>query len=155
MSSQIPDTFIWNGEEYDFLLAENIDSLFEPRAYGLNPSSFSSDCWKGFVVHFSLENDRICVSKLDVNCDDGNYPVINGVAAYVDDDDYHVYKNLNLMPAYTGTITLGKELLPQYMFSAFTGPHSYLETYELDFEEGRLVSWEDSTGKYSWNDLFK
>ena len=156
MSSQIPDTFIWNGTEYVFLRAENIYTLFEPQAFGLCPSSVCSACWKGFVVHFRLDGDRICIPELEVYCEDGNYPVINGVRAYADAyDEFYVYKNLNLMPEYTGTITLGKDLLPQYMLSAFTGPRSYEETYELHFTDGRLTSWENSTGNYSWSDIFK
>lgn len=156
MSAQIPDPFIWNDEEYVFVRAENIYSLFDPGAFGLNPSPSSSTCWKGFVLHFCLDGKQLYISELEVNCEDGNYPGINGVKAYVDDyGEFHVYKNLNIKSTYTGTITLGKELLPQYVLSAFTGPHSYEQTYELHFTDGRLITYENSTGKYSWRDCLK
>lgn len=156
LSSQIPDIFVWDDEEYVFLCADRVYSLFDPGTFGLHPSSSNSACWKGFVVYFALDRDRLYISKLAVNCDDGNYPVINGVRAYFDDyDGFYVYNNLNMLSTYTGRITLGKELLPQYMFRAFTGPHSYENTYELYFVDGQLVSWEESTGEYSWYDWLK
>lgn len=149
MSEQIKDPFIWNNNKYIFIGAEDIYALFNPEKYGLNPTAPHTACWKGFVLHFLLKNNKLYLSKLQVYCEDDNYPTINNVNAIKEDSEFFIYDNLNLELKYTGTVVIGTELLPFFRRKAFTGPHCFLNTYDLHFSDGVLTSYEDSTEKYS------
>lgn len=149
MSRQIRDPFIWNHKTYIFTAAEDIDSLFDPAAYGLHPTPRSTACRKGFVLHFQVTDNRLYLEKLEVYCGDSHYPSINGVTAREGErSGFYTYDDLNLPLEYTGTIVLGAQMSPLYFRSAFPGPHSYEHTYDLRFTDGTLSDWEDTTGKY-------
>lgn len=149
MSQQMTDPFIWNRKEYVFLGADDVYSLFDPNKYDLEPTEPDTSCYKGFIAHFLVKNNQIYISKLEVYCEDGHYPIINNVKPHKKMfDSFWVYKNLNLKLNYTGTIIIGTELSEAYIGRAFTGPHSYKQTYDLDFVDGLLVSSKESTGNY-------
>jgi len=139
MSQQATDPFIWENEEWIFLGAENVYSLFDPQKYGLNLSSGFSACWKGFVIQFAVENNELFLDELDVICKDGNYPEIAGISPVIEEDAlFQNYENIHLKLNYSGTITIGQGYLKRYLGRAFTGSHMYEKVYELTFKNGVL-----------------
>ena len=149
MSQQMTDPFVWNNKEYVFCGADDIYSLFDPSKFELTPTAPHSACWKGFVVHFLVKDRRLYISKLEVYCEDGNYPPINNVYPHKKLlGSFYVYNHLNLPLTYTGGIVIGTNLLERFIGRAFTGPHSYENTFDLYFENGVLMSHEESTGNY-------
>lgn len=150
MSQQMADPFVWNQGEYVFLGASNVYDLFDPEAYGLKPEAPHTACWKGFIVHFLLKKNQLFIDKLEVNCENDEYPDINGVVAKksILSDSFHVYSKLKMPVKYTGTVIVGKELKERFFGRAFTGPHSYATTYELEFEEGVLLDYKETSGIY-------
>ncbi len=148
MSRQIPDPFIWEYRDLVFLGASDIEKLFNPKKYGLHPTPPSTSCWKGFVVHFRIKNKQLYLDGLDVYCENGRYPPINGVRP-VQKNYFHVYENINYKLRYSGTIIVGKGLISMYRRSAFTGPHSYETTYQLTIKKGVLESYIETSGQYS------
>lgn len=174
MSEQITDPFFWNDEEWVFIAAEEVYDLFDPEKYGLNPTDISTDCWKGFIIQFSVKNNCLFFDNLWVNCDDKKYPSINGVKAkyipyiiensfferifmflkskyskYSEYSGYHFYENISKRLYYSGTIVIGQGFMEEYHERAFTGPHMYERVYELVFENGELKSFSDKSGTYS------
>jgi len=148
MSQQVTDPFIWEGEEWIFLRADDIYSLFDPEKYGLKPEAPHTACWKGFVVSFELKDNRLYLKNLLVNTADDEYPDINGVSAAKSGISFHEYKNLDIELLYSGTIIVGKKMKKEFLGRAFTGPHSYSKTYELKFEEGMLKNSVETSGSY-------
>ncbi len=150
MTSQLKDPFYWKGMEYDFTGATDIYALFDPETYGLHPDGFSTACYKGFIITFSVRSNQLYIDQLDVYCPDDYYPVINGVKA-TDDGEMSCYRyhNLNIASDYTGRIFISKNMKAEYLNRAFTGPHSYNTNYELDFEKGKLVYYRNTTGAYT------
>ena len=59
-----------------------------------------------------------------------------------------LYKNIGLKLEYSGVITIGKNLLPEFFESAFTGAYSYKKTYELTFEDGILLESKNTSSSY-------
>ncbi|ADL53675.1 hypothetical protein [Clostridium cellulovorans] len=150
MSQQMTDPFDWNKKEYIFIAASDVYELFDPEKFGLKPEAPHTACWKGFIIHFSVKQSQLFIDKLEVNCEDDVYPSINGVEA-VDKSrwgDFHVYNKLKMPVTYTGTIIIGKHLNKSFLGRAFTGPHSYDETYELEFEQGILIGSKETSGTY-------
>ena len=115
MSQQITDPFLWEGEEWTFLGADNVYDLFDPEAFGLKPEEPHTACWKGFVVTFSTESQVLYLKSLIVNTEDGVYPDINGVKAKADGMGFHAYKNLNIKLDYSGTIIVGQEFKKEFI----------------------------------------
>lgn len=148
MSQQITDPFIGEGENWTFLGADNVYDLFDPEAFGLKPEALHTACWKGFVVTFSVESSELFLKNLLVNTENDVYPDINGVHAEESGMSLHEYKNLNIKLNYSGTIIVGQEFKEEFIGRAFTGPHSYSKTYELEFEEGILLDSKDISGTY-------
>lgn len=150
MSEQMPDLFKWNKKEYIFIGASDIYTLFDPKRYGLEPEAPYTACWKGFIIYFSVRKEQLYIDKLEVHCDNGIYPKINGVKAKDKTRfrNFHVYNKLNIPLKYTGTIIIGEHLNERFRNRAFTGPHSYDITYELKFEEGILLDFKETSGTY-------
>ena len=150
MTQQATDPFVWNGEKYVFNGADSVYSLFDPEAFGLHPGMVTTACHKGFIIFFSVKDDQLFIDQLDVYCPDENYPVINGIEAKPGGImGMRRYENLNIPRDYTGTVVISKTMKDRFKGRAFTGPHSYQENWDLDFEHGRLVSYRNTTGKYS------
>ena len=150
MTKQVTDPFVWKDEEYVFNGADNVYSLFDPEALGLHPEAPTTACWKGFVIFFIVKDDRLFVDQLDVFCPDNAYPTINGVEAKAGGImGMRRYEHLDMPCDYTGTIVISKNLKEGYEHRAFTGPHSYQTSFDLDFENGKLVSYRETTGNYS------
>ncbi len=149
MSQQMTDPFIWENEEWIFLRADNIYSLFNPESFGLTPTEPHTACWKGFIAHFKVSDNDLYLHHLQVYCKNGKYPPINGITPKKD-NEFMLYKNLNLkLSSYSGTIIIGKEMYNNFMGRAFTGPHSYSMTLELDVQNGKIISSKDTSGTYT------
>ena len=149
MTQQVTDPFVWRGEEYTFSGADNVYSLFDPEAFGLHPEAPTTACWKGFVIFFSVRDDQLFIDQLDVFCLDESYPVINGIEAKEGGImGMRRYENLSMPSDYTGKIVISKTMKERYRDRAFTGPHSYEENFDLDFENGKLISYRETKGEY-------
>lgn len=111
MTVQIRDTFVWKKKQYYFETAKDYSSirLFEPKDYGFVPFAPHTACWKGFVLHFRInEEDELLIDTLEINDANNYYPEINGVKAVKDKElncCFHIYNNLNLkLTKYSGEI---------------------------------------------------
>ena len=112
----------------------------------------STACYKGFIITFRVRYNQLYIDELDVYCPDDVYPAINGVEA-TDDGMMGAcsYKNLNIATKYTGTIMISKGLKNGAIRGAFLdGPGLYRQNFELDFENGKLVAYRETTGQYNW-----
>jgi len=154
MTMQARDPFFWEDEEWVFLGAEDVYTLFDPKDYGLEPSAPITSCWKGFIISFALKGKELFLDQLKVYCENGIYPDINGVSADSPDPNgigFHPYRNVALRLHYSGTITIGQGFSrdPRYAMRAFTGPHMYERVHELVFEDGVLQKDTDTSGTYT------
>ena len=156
MSHQLEDPFYMLGNEYVFLGAENLESLFTPEQFGLTPSAPSTACWKGFVVRFRMSYDaHLFLDSFEIFCEDGHYPPINGIEPVPGDMGMQDYRGLNIALPYSGKILVGETLLPEYSHSAFTGPHSYSRILELTYENGKITGAKDVTEQHAAQDRWE
>lgn len=149
MTMQVTDPFVWNDEEWFFLGAENVYSLFDPEQYGLYPQMASTACYKGFIMKFRIDNQQLMLDELQIYCGDNPYPPVNGVDALPPDSmGLRLYKNINLFLPYSGVITIAKNLNERFFGRAFIGPHAYKTVFELTFENGQLKGQKETSGTY-------
>ena len=146
---QVKDPFILDNEEWIFIGAEDIYSLFDPENFGLKPESPNTACHKGFIIKFLVKNNQLSLDELSVYCGDNHYPLINNVEPLPPNSfRMRVYKNINLPLHYSGIITIAKDLIDRYTGRAFTGPHCYKTVFELTFENGQLKEKKETSGTY-------
>lgn len=53
MTAQIPDTFIFNGEEYSLIGMKGGD-LISPEQFGMLPGMLHTACYRGFYATYEL-----------------------------------------------------------------------------------------------------
>lgn len=154
MTQQFKDPFIWKSNEWAFVRAYNSKSLFDPKKFGLSPNSLCTACRKGYVVQFKVNNNILYLDNLKIFCKDNFYPRINNVAPKlytVGLEKYkgmQEYKNINLELKYNGTIIIAREMKEEFYTRYFIDPNSYEITFELYFEDGKLVESRETSGTY-------
>lgn len=143
VSEQITDPFWWQGKEFTFLGASDVDELFLPESYGLEPKAPHTGCWKGFVVQFSVRDGQLFLDTLWVNDKNKRYPRINGKKARFcwREQGFHVYPKLNLKLDYTGSVLVGRERSEDAKDRAFVGAAFYADVWELTFLRGKLIKY--------------
>ncbi len=119
MTMQLQDSIFYQGEGFDVL-----ESPFSPQEHGLFPGDDSSACWRGFVAHYAIVDDRLCLMDLSLadplqllRFDEQGrevdapavYPPLNGVSPVRDtafmEGNWH-YRDLQFPLDYSGTLTL-------------------------------------------------
>ncbi len=149
MTMQATDPFIWNNEEWIFIGADDVYSLFDPEKFGLYPQMASTACYKGFIIKFRVSNNQLILDELWIYCGDNPYPPINGVEALPPDSEgMRGYKNINLPLLYSGIVTIARDLIDRFIGRAFIGPHAYKTVFELTFENGQLKDQRETSGTY-------
>ena len=149
MSAQLENHLYWKFKSYTFICAKDIYTLFDPEIYNLKPDPIESCCWDGFVISFRIKKKQLYIKSLDINCENDDYPLINGIPPVKTwYSNYHLYKNLNIPLTYTGKIVIGKHLKKTFQDHAFTNPHSYKITYELSFKNGILINSVETSSSY-------
>ena len=78
------DSFILQDEEWVFIGAQDVYSLFDPGKFGLSPDAPNTACWKGFIIQFKVVNDELMLDELLVYCKNETYGfIISGHAKAV------------------------------------------------------------------------
>lgn len=79
MTAQIPDTYTYDGKEYN-IVAMSSHIGFNPKDYGLEPQASSTACWRGYWCEYAIKNGRLVLERLFLFNADDNYPDFNGIS---------------------------------------------------------------------------
>ena len=150
MTAQVNDKFRFNEKDFDLVAIENEESFFDISKLGLTPTFESTDCWRGYIAIFAVDDDNNLILKyLYTNNDGKEPPIINGVEAIVVDDWYRrkygsagklVYENINLPISYTGAFLIGDGFIYEhYVHMGFQHPYKYEYIEEFIFENGKCI----------------
>jgi hypothetical protein len=154
MTAQLHDQFIVEGESHN-VAGVSGDGLFDPEAYGLQPVSWNTACWRGYVATYALRDRRLVVRELELNLSMPHQgasatvaaPLLNGVEARRSPEPYgfeYVYEDLGLLLPYNGGLLLARGFLDDlYVHMGFHPAWKYRKVLELIFEEGRLIETHD------------
>lgn len=152
MTAQAGDGFVHNGKEY------TIDpGILHIDTLGLSPEGVNSACWRGCVMWFRLDGNKLLLKDVftnNGNRKDGPIPHINGIKPIIIKpeglmEEYRhfrelKYKDVDLPLSYTGTILLKADFIEErYVHIGFQSPLSYETVIELTFEKGILKCEKD------------
>lgn len=164
MTAQSPDKYFYNDEWY-FEDAHQGSGLFDPRAYGFDPSSRGTVCYRGFICEYEITDSQLFLKNLLITTGSDSYPDLNGVSVSIKgyeevgiifkrrkpiydtsirDFNMKKYKDVKLPLSYTGKLIIGKNFLREYYVHApIQRPFTYETLLELTFENGKLIETVD------------
>jgi len=70
ITAQIPDLFLFENEEY--ALAGVNGELFIPEKWGMHPIGMCSANWKGYLVIYALQDDKLVLNQLRITLGEFN-----------------------------------------------------------------------------------
>jgi len=151
MTAQYPDTI--RVENVTFTIAGvRGGGLFNPRDAGLAPTSRSTACSRGYVCHYSIEDDRLVLDALVIN-NEGTPPDLFGRSPDVFGTPRHgqyeaEYANLARPVLFSGRILAGRDFIPElYVHSGFHPAWKFREVRELRILEGKLIADRDHSAE--------
>ena len=143
MTAQIPDRYRWQGQDYAFVAA-SAPLDFVPEENGFRPVMVSTACWRGYVCSYEIAEDTLFLRRLEIRCQEDDYPPFDGVLPVREGRGRAVYENLRHRMDYTGSILLGADFLDDYyVHMGIQRAWAYQRVHELVFEHGRLVRTAD------------
>lgn len=143
MTAQIPDRFLYNGEQYSFISLDG-KKLITPQDYEMKPRIWHTACWRGFYSTYEITNDGLFLKEMTIGHVDGDWKPIQGVMPTPDKYSGFSYKGLNILTPFTGIIQLGKDFIQSfYVHGGYQQAIGFQTVLELTFAEGKLVSTQD------------
>ena len=156
MPAQIPNTVIYQGEQYD-IVATCGTMLPEPMDFGMVPAAPHAACDRGFVAGYELCEDGLFLRSLTVwRCSvemDLEFPTIGSVQpqmGYTDETGRRAapneatYGSLEVPVPFTGKLRLGKGIVREFFTHQPVQKASAYETVlDLTLERGRCVQVQD------------
>lgn len=165
MTAQIGDIYKYKQKDYR-IVALSAGMPFDPKNYGLESHSRSTDCYRGYWCEYAIEEDILLLKSLFLFNKDGNYPPLNGIEVAAQEYEecmgykvhsdkleklvvpayfgHRVYRNVDILIPYTGKILLGDGFMWEYyIHMGFQGAWAYEKLLELVFDKGILVECND------------
>lgn len=154
MTSQIPDTFLYEGEEYE-LVGVDGEKLITPQDYGMNPEMLHTACYRGFYCTYQLTNDGLFLTQMVIGKVEEGYQPIDGIMPKLPSQDSHselTYQGLKLLTPFTGKLLLGQNCIGE-LSSGYEDATSYQTLLEFTLEAGKLVTMRDISAENAKNRL--
>ncbi|MBD2616502.1 hypothetical protein H6G94_35690 [Nostoc punctiforme FACHB-252] len=152
MTSQIPDTFLYNGEEYQ-LVALAGEGLITPQDYGMQPQMLETACYRGFYSTYEITDEGLFLTQMVIGEVKGRHKPIQGVMPSIPSGDrygYPTYQGLRLLTPFTGKMRLGKDFIRDlYVRMGYQKGSAFETLLEFSFEAGRLLSVQDISAENS------
>ena len=114
MTYQIRDSFILNGENYLLVhIQPKGHRWFSPYHYGFNPYYNCTACWSGYQCSYTIKDNILYLTTLNINNKGDNYPIFEGVVANTTNPYWHFnasYNDIFLDFKFTGKVLIAKDV---------------------------------------------
>lgn len=146
MTSQIPDRFLYIGEQYT-LVALDGEGLIKPQDYGMKPKMLHTGCYRGFYSTYEVTNDGLFLTEMVIGKVEEGYQPIQAIMPKQPDSNSHsyfTYKGLKLFAPFTGTLKIAKDFIKElYIHMGYQKASAYETVLEFKFEKGKFVMMKD------------
>ncbi|MBX3081541.1 MAG: hypothetical protein KF716_07870 [Anaerolineae bacterium] len=148
MTAQIPDNFIYRGEEYA-LVGKEGDGLLTPLDYGMRPVMIHTACYRGFYCAYLVTEDGLYLTNMTVRTADDVYPVVDGYQPSVRDFTA-IYRDMRILTNFTGKLRLARDFIEElYIHMGFQKPSAFRTVLDFQFSEGKLQNITDLSAYYA------
>jgi hypothetical protein len=148
MTAQIPDRFIYRGEEYS-MVGKDGGGLLTPMDFGMRPVMIHTACYRGFYCTYLVTEDGLYLSEMTVRTADDVYPEVEGYQPIV--QDYTgVYRDMRVLTNFSGKLRLAKDFIEElYIHMGFQKPSAFRTVLDFQFSEGKLQTITDLSAYYA------
>ncbi len=149
MTDQIRDTLLLNDEEWHLEECSG-NGWFTPENFGVDVVGASSTaCYRGYCCTFSVIDNILLLTKLQISLDERNLLPLNGITPVKAKQFFHAefpysYQDAQLPILFTGGLVAGQGWLKN--LPSTVGPDlawRYEKVRELIFDQGKLIEDHD------------
>ena len=141
MTVQLPDQVEYNNA-YFAIVAIDGSRIFNLEEYGLKPVGRRTDCWRGYLCVFKIQDDELVLDTLRVLLD-VDPPPINGVSPKDDGWFGTSYEGLNLRINFTGGIHITGGIPLEAIENGHITDSWTRYSYDFLFQNGRVIQQND------------
>jgi hypothetical protein len=143
-TSQIPDTFIFEANEYS-LIGKTEGDFATPEQFGMSAIMIHTACYRGYYATYELTKDGLFLRNFTLREKDANYLPISGISPVVNAKQLQAtYSNLNVIVPFSGKIRLGKDFIQDlYIHMGYQKPTAFKTVLDITLKDGRLVEIKD------------
>jgi hypothetical protein len=142
MTAQIPDTFLFNGDEYS-LIGMTEGMLVTPEQFGMEPEMLHTACYRGFYATYELTDEALYLREVTLREKNGKYLPIGDIQPKI--EDYQAtYHGLSEVIPFTGKIRLAKDFIKElYIHMGYQKPTAFKTVLDITLKEGKVVEIRD------------
>jgi hypothetical protein len=142
MTAQIPDTFLFKGDEYSLIGVKGGD-LASPEQFGMEPEMMHTACYRGFYAAYELTEEALYLRGLTLREKNGNYLPIQGTKP-AKSGHHATYTDLSVLVPFTGKMRLAKDFIEElYIHMGFQKPSAFKTVLDITLDGGRVVEVKD------------
>jgi hypothetical protein len=143
MTRQEADFVIYEGEKYE-LLGDSSRQLPMVKQYGMQPQSWSTANWKGYVAEYVIVDQKLLLTSLMINDAANYYPEIGGIQPVIKGHyGAPVYEPLSELMSIKGAITIGRGEPENWHSFDIRSVHDYVIALKITLIDGFVQSIED------------
>ena len=142
MTAQIPDTFIFKGDDYS-LIGMTEGNLASPEQFGMETEMLHTACYRGFYATYELTDEALYLRELTLREKNEKYLPIGKVQPEI--EDYQAtYHDLSEVVPFTGKIRLAKDFIEElYVHMGYQKPTSFRTVMDIALKGGKVVEIRD------------
>ena len=142
MTAQIPDTFLFDGDEYS-LIGIKGDGLASPNQFGMEPEMIHTARYRGFYATYELTTEAIYLRELTLREKNGNYLPIGGIKP-TKQEYQATYQGLNELVPFTEKIRLAKDFIEElYIHMGYQKPTAFKTVIDITITDGKVIAIRD------------
>jgi hypothetical protein len=143
-TAQIPDTFIFKGEEYS-LIGKTEGDFATPEQFGMTAVMIHTACYRGYYATYELTEKGLFLRKFTLRTKNGNYLPISGVHPAITRERYQAdYANLHVLIPFSGKIRLARGFIQKlYIHMGYQKPTAFKTVLDITLKEGKVVRIHD------------
>ena len=151
MTAQINDTVFHRKIRFS-LAGISGRGLVEPTTFGFEPVAMSTACWRGYVANYTVEDDQLFLTSLEVGLPTkeallakaGRGPVLFGTSAQPGKWFGFLYEGFKQPVPFTGGLLLAEGFIRDlYVHMGFHPAWKYERVREVLCEEGHVLEDHD------------
>ncbi|MCI0711101.1 MAG: hypothetical protein L0154_13170 [Chloroflexi bacterium] len=160
MTAQITDTVFYQNSKHEIVGIKG-KGLIDPTNFGLNPIMIHTACYRGYYLEYSVLNDKLLLTRMNVKDSNETYPPISGVEPsllYYESHDgekrersERCYEGLRVPVPFSGGLLIARDFIREmYVHMGFQKPTSFRAVHELLVDNGnitRMIDHSESVSK--------
>jgi len=142
MTAQIPDTFLFQGDQYD-LIGISGGELASPEQFGMEPEMLDTSCYRGFYATYELTKAGLYLRELTLGEKNEQYLPIGETQPELGNGKA-TYRDLSELIPFTGQIRLAKDFIEGfYIHMGYQKPTAFKTVLDITLNNGQVMEIKD------------